>query len=100
MKKLIDYVIKFPEKDEFLLGYKYPFNSCEILCSDNGLNISKLIKMPLGRLLKEKNKENKKNDKEVGNKDLKEDIKEKKEDIKGEVNNEIKKIEDINNKIN
>ena len=93
MKKLIDYVIKFPEKDEFLLGYKYPFNSCEILCSDNGLNISKLIKMPLGRLLKEKNKENKKNDKEVGNKD-------KNEDKKEEVNNEIKKNEDIYNKIN
>ena len=44
-------------------------------------------------MLREKNNENKKTDKEVGNKD-------KKEDIKEEGNNEIKKIEDINNKVN
>ena len=73
-----------PEKDEFLIGHKFPFNSCEILCSDNGLNISKLIKMPLGRILKEKiNCENKNETKEIDKE-------------QSEENNEIKKVETIN----
>ena len=35
IKKLIDYSTKFPSSDEHNIGYKFPFNSTEILCSDN-----------------------------------------------------------------
>ena len=34
-----------PENEEYKEGYKYPYNSCEILCSENGLNINKLLNM-------------------------------------------------------
>ena len=43
INKLIDYCIKLPEKDEYEKGYKYPYYSCELLCSVNGLNIDKLL---------------------------------------------------------
>ena len=36
-----------PEKDEFLTGHKYPFNACELLCCENGLNLNLLLKSPL-----------------------------------------------------
>ena len=35
IKKLIDYSTRFPKSDEHLIGYKFPFNSTEILCSEN-----------------------------------------------------------------
>ena len=35
IKKLIDYSTKFPSQDEHNIGYKYPFNATEILCSEN-----------------------------------------------------------------
>ena len=35
-KKLIDYSIKMPEIDDNRTGHKFPFNSTEILCCDNG----------------------------------------------------------------
>ena len=35
IKKLIDYSTKIPSKDEHNIGYKYPFNATEILCSEN-----------------------------------------------------------------
>ena len=35
VKKLIDYSTKFPSQDEHNIGYKYPFNATEILCSEN-----------------------------------------------------------------
>ena len=63
LKKLINYATKMPEKDEFLPGHKYPFNSCEILCSENGFNIDKLLKM---KQLKKKD-ENINNDKKEEN---------------------------------
>ena len=34
IKKLIDYSTKIPTKDEHNIGYKYPFNATEILCSE------------------------------------------------------------------
>jgi len=34
IKKLIDYSTKIPSKDEHNIGYKYPFNATEILCSE------------------------------------------------------------------
>ena len=35
IKKLIDYSTRYPSIDEHNIGYKYPFNATEILCSDN-----------------------------------------------------------------
>ena len=35
IKKLIDYSIKIPASDDPKIGYKFPFNATEILCSDN-----------------------------------------------------------------
>ena len=35
IQKLIDYSTKFPSEDNHNIGYKYPFNATEILCSDN-----------------------------------------------------------------
>ena len=32
-----------PENEEYEKGHKYPYYSCEILCSSNGLNIDKLL---------------------------------------------------------
>ena len=46
IKKLIDYCIKMPEKEEYEKGHKYPYYSCELLCSMNGLNLEKILKMP------------------------------------------------------
>ena len=35
IKKLIDYSTKLPISDTYDIGYKYPFNATEILCSEN-----------------------------------------------------------------
>ena len=35
IKKLIDYSTKIPSIDEHNIGYKYPFNATEILCTEN-----------------------------------------------------------------
>ena len=35
IQKLIDYSTKFPSEDNHNIGYKYPFNATEILCTDN-----------------------------------------------------------------
>ena len=35
IKKLIDYSTKLPSSDTHNIGYKYPFNATEILCSEN-----------------------------------------------------------------
>ena len=43
INKMIDYCIKMPEKDEYESGHRYPYYSCELLCSFNGLNIDRLI---------------------------------------------------------
>ena len=43
INKMIDYCIKMPEKDEYEKGHKYPYYSCEILCSMNGLNLEKIL---------------------------------------------------------
>ena len=41
--KLIDYCTKMPKEDSEKVGHVYPFNACEILCTDNGLNLDKII---------------------------------------------------------
>jgi hypothetical protein len=41
MMKFMDYVIKEPINDEPKKGHKYPFNSCEVLCSQNVFLVDK-----------------------------------------------------------
>ena len=43
INKMIDYCIKMPKEDEYETGYRYPYYSCELLCSTNGLNIDRLL---------------------------------------------------------
>eukprot|EP00340_Litonotus_pictus_P004381 CAMPEP_0170517620 /NCGR_PEP_ID=MMETSP0209-20121228/3544_1 /TAXON_ID=665100 ORGANISM="Litonotus pictus, Strain P1" /NCGR_SAMPLE_ID=MMETSP0209 /ASSEMBLY_ACC=CAM_ASM_000301 /LENGTH=1020 /DNA_ID=CAMNT_0010802909 /DNA_START=17 /DNA_END=3079 /DNA_ORIENTATION=+ len=43
MMKLIKNVITFPEEEDFNGGYKFPFNSCEILSTDNMKIIDKFF---------------------------------------------------------
>ena len=43
INKMIDYCIKMPKEDEYETGHRYPYYSCELLCSINGLNIDKLL---------------------------------------------------------
>ena len=43
IKKLIDYSTKMPISDSHNVGYKYPFNATEILCSDNANFQNKLM---------------------------------------------------------
>ena len=49
IKKLIDYSTKLPSSDTHNIGYKYPFNATEILCSEN-INFQKqfMKETPLG----------------------------------------------------
>ena len=42
IKKLIDYSTKLPASNEHNIGFKYPFNSTEILCCEN-INFQKII---------------------------------------------------------
>jgi hypothetical protein len=43
LKILINYCIKMPQEDKQAEGHKYPFNACEILCSESGLNLLRLL---------------------------------------------------------
>ena len=43
VNKMIDYCIKMPKEDEYETGHRYPYYSCELLCSTNGLNIDRLL---------------------------------------------------------
>ena len=85
IKKLIDYCIKMPEKEEYEKGHKYPYYSCELLCSMNGLNLDKILKLPdkFNNDIEENKNQNKdnKNDKET----------------KVENNNDNKNNEEVNN---
>lgn len=37
-----------PECDEFKPGYKFPFNACEVLCSDSSFVIDKIVEIKEG----------------------------------------------------
>ena len=43
IKKLIDYSTRFPKSDDHYIGYKFPFNSTEILCSENNEFFNKFM---------------------------------------------------------
>ena len=62
---MIDYCIKMPEKDEYEKGHKYPYYSCELLCTSNGFNIDKLLQIPISQTNNTEQKENNSNDMET-----------------------------------
>ena len=84
LKDLIDYCIKMPENDTLLEGHKYPYNACELLCSDAGINLNKLLRTKMEEKKEEEKEEDKKEE------DKKEEDK-KEEDIKEEEKKEEKK---------
>jgi hypothetical protein len=43
MRQLIDYATKMPLEDDYRKGHKFPFNACEIICSENGFILEKLL---------------------------------------------------------
>ena len=111
IKKLIDYCIKMPEKEEYEKGHKYPYYSCEVLCSMNGLNLDKILKMPDENIenIDNKKKDKKNDDDKKNNGDInssnnnnveqgnKEDEKEKKEENEDDDDDDIEvKIEKKN----
>ena len=105
INKLIDYCIKIPEKDEYEVGYRYPYYSCELLCSVNGLNLDKLLSTyPEENIennttnqkeeLKDKNEIKEENkDKEINNVEI-----EKEEKNEEETEKKYNEIDNINNK--
>ena len=97
INKMIDYCIKMPENDEYEIGHRYPYYSCELLCSINGLNIERLLSIN-----EEENDKNIKKDKKeedpkiLDNNDN--ESKEKNEELikKNDINEDKNKIENIN----
>lgn len=61
VKDLINYIIKEPTEDEHKRGHKFPFNACEILCSENQSILKKIF---------DENKNEDEEDIETGKKDL------------------------------
>ena len=100
INKLIDYCIKIPEKDEYETGYRYPYYSCELLCSVNGLNLDKLLNTYPEENI-EKNTNNQKdelNDKnEIKEENKEKDNIEKEKEAKIEEETDGKENKDINN---
>ena len=93
INKMIDYCIKMPEKEEYEKGHKYPYHSCELLCSTNGLNLEKILNTH-AEDNNDKNDKVKDKDINVDNKD--DDKKEKEMGIDKDKNND----EDDENKNN
>jgi len=45
IRKLIEYSTRMPESDDLKFGHKYPFNACEILCSESSFIMDRLFEM-------------------------------------------------------
>ena len=43
IRKLIDYATRLPKSEEQNIGYKYPFNATELLCSDNASILNRFM---------------------------------------------------------
>ena len=104
INKMIDYCIKMPEKEEYEKGHKYPYYSCEILCSMNGLNLEKILNTydddDVNDEIKDKDDDDKNdnndNDKDTYNKD--DDKNEKEMKIDNDKNNDNKEEDKNENK--
>ena len=106
INKLIDYCIKIPEKDEYETGYRYPYYSCELLCSINGLNLDKLLTTYPEENIENNNQKEELNDKKEmkeenkDNKELDNIEKEKEEKIEEETDKKENEIDNSNKEIN
>ena len=76
-----------PEKDEYEKGHKYPYYSCELLCTSNGFNIDKLLQIPISQTNNTEQKENNSNDMETKESEEKINI------IKNKMDNKDKELE-------
>ena len=86
-----------PEKEDYQKGHRYPYYSCELLCSKIGFNIDKLLKTPIepnnNLEPKEHNcDEKEENEEKIDNKQNKEDISDKEMENKKDENNIISAI--------
>ena len=86
-----------PSEDDQMIGHKYPFNACEILCSQNGLNMNKLLNMK-DEDVKEEEKEKDENDENNKKDDENDDKKDDENDDKKDEENEEKKDEGLDEK--
>ena len=106
INKLIDYCIKIPEKDEYETGYRYPYYSCELLCSINGLNLDKLLTTYSEENIENNNQKEELNDKKEmkeenkDNKELDNIEKEKEEKMEEETDKKENEIDNSNKEIN
>ena len=106
INKLIDYCIKIPEKDEYETGYRYPYYSCELLCSINGLNLDKLLTTYPEENIENNNQNEELNDKKEmkeenkDNKELDNIEKEKEEKMEEETDKKENEIDNSNKEIN
>ena len=106
INKLIDYCIKIPEKDEYETGYRYPYYSCELLCSINGLNLDKLLTTYPEENIENNNQKEELNDKKEmkeenkDNKELDNIEKEKEEKMEEETDKKENEIDNSNKEIN
>ena len=106
INKLIDYCIKIPEKDEYEAGYRYPYYSCELLCSINGLNLDKLLTTYPEENIENNNQKEELNDKKEmkeenkDNKELDNIEKEKEEKTEEETDKKENEIDNNNKEIN
>ena len=103
INKMIDYCIKMPEKDEYETGYRYPYYSCELLCSDNGLNLDKLLNTYPEENMDNNNNNNNRKDEQKDKNEIKEEHKEidneeKEKEDKNEITTEEKESKIDNNK--
>ena len=89
-----------PSDDSQMIGHKYPFNACEILCSQNGLNINKLLNLKDEDVKEEEKEKEKEENEENDNKKDNENDDKKDESIDGkkEEENDDKKDESIDGK--
>ena len=97
INKMIDYCIKMPENDEYEIGHRYPYYSCELLCSINGLNIERLLSINEEENDKNIKKDKKEEDPKILDNNDNEN-KEKNEELikKNDINEDKNKIENIN----
>ena len=101
INKMIDYCIKMPEKEEYEKGHKYPYYSCEILCSMNGLNLEKILNTiddeDDDEIKDDDKDDDNDNDKDTDNKD--DDKNEKEMKIENDKNNDDKEEDKNKNEI-
>ena len=98
INKMIDYCIKIPEKDEYEVGHRYPYYSCELLCSINGLNIDRLLEKNNEGIINLKDECTNKNETKEEIELAQEKMDKEKEETKSEIKNKINENNNEQNK--